>query len=232
MMNEIASTIPQNILVVKDIETDNNDKDVNSLAINSKFEIRLAQLPGISETPLPQEIDPPSAPPMFSPAPEEPPTPDTVLPTVPEIPLIAPDNEKLLTVTSIRFEGNSLFDAQVLEAQITDGLGWSEQSLTLSALLQVAETVAEIYRREGYSTSGAIIRIPEMTSQIGTGEVVIQVIEGTVEAVRIGGNRRLNQGYIRSRLPVKEGESLNVTRLQEGLQLLQIDPLLNGSVQS
>ncbi len=225
---EVVFIPPQSVITVEDIDIEKKNENVSSSTSHSESAIRLAQLPDVPETPLPQEIDPPptSAPPTFSPTPEEPPTPDTVLPVVPDIPSVLPENEQILTVTSISFVGNSLFDAQELESQITDGLGWREQSLTLSALLQIAEAVAEIYRREGYSTSGAVIRIPEITRQTGTGEVIIQVIEGTVETVRIGGNRRLNQSYIRSRLPVKEGEPLNVNRLQEGLQLLQIDPLI------
>lgn len=225
---EVVSITPQVVLTVEGIAIEKKVEGVNALATNSESETRLAQLPRVPEAPLPQEIDPPpaSVPPTLSPTPEEPPTPDTVLPITPEVPSVLPDDEQVLTVTSISFEGNSLFDAKELEFQLTDGVGWAEQSLTLSALLQIAETVADIYRRDGYSTSGAVIRIPEVTRQTGMGEVVIEVIEGTVEAVRIGGNRRLNQGYIRSRLPVEEGEPLNVRRLQEGLQLLQIDPLI------
>jgi hemolysin activation/secretion protein len=131
-----------------------------------------------------------------------------------------------LTVTAIRFEGNSLFQSADLENALAGEAGWQEQVLTFGELLQLADAVADRYRQAGYSTSGAVVRIPETTRQSGRGEVVIQVIEGVVEAVQISGTRRLHSTYVRARLPVTEGEPLNVSRLQEGLQLLQLDPLI------
>lgn len=217
---------------VTSVDTDFTPAVTRLTPIFSKSKIRLAQAP-LQNPPLPrdQDIDPPLPPHLPSPAPEpeSPVPPDTLLPEPePGTPTTLPEDVLTgeLTITAIHFEGNSLFDAAYLENQLTNGDGWSERMLTFAELLLVAEAVAKIYREEGYTTSGAVVRIPETTRQAGRGEVIIQVIEGVVEAVQITGTRRLQVSYVSDRLPVQEGDPLNVRDLQEGLQLLQIDPLI------
>jgi hemolysin activation/secretion protein len=55
---------------------------------------------------------------------------------------------------------------------------------------------------------------------------IIQVIEGSVETIEVSGTQRLNPGYVSSRLGLTVSPPLNVDRLLEGLQLLQLDPLI------
>lgn len=196
--------------------------------------IYLGQIPPTSpETPLPQDIDPPGS--ISSPTlelePAAPQTPEDLLTAPEEVPerpasLSEEDLQQQLRVSSLRFEGNTQFDSPYLERQLTEGSGWQETTLTLAELLQLAEAVADIYQQAGYSTSGAIVRIPEETRRTGQGGVVIQVIEGSVERIQIRGTQRLRESYVRNRLPVTVGQPLNLRRLQEGLQLLQIDPLI------
>lgn len=135
------------------------------------------------------------------------------------------------------------------------------QTLSLQQLIQTSVTVAQEYACRGYSTSGAVIEIPEETQRNGSGVVQIRVIEGVLEKLQVdyeledsqetdqedsenvdetvseqpsddqrsrwsGVNNRLSQDYVRSRLGVSESEPLNIDRLQEHLQLLQLDPLI------
>ena len=109
----------------------------------------------------------------------------------------------------------------------------ANRSFSIAELIQVAATVATFYGCEGYRTSGAISVIPETTQATGQGMVEIQVIEGRLAtAPEVVSNTErsiftLNEGYVRSRLYLDADEPLNVTELQESLQLLQLDPLID-----
>ena len=89
--------------------------------------------------------------------------------------------------------------------------------------------MASLYAQQGYQTSGAIVSIPETTQQQGQGVVEIQVIEGELEEIEVRADDagRLNSGYVRSRLALATSKPLNIERLQEALQLLQLDPLIS-----
>lgn len=54
----------------------------------------------------------------------------------------------------------------------------------------------------------------------------IQVVEGELEHIEISGLVRLKEGYVRRRLEAATKKPLNRRRLEEALQLLQIDSLL------
>ncbi len=88
--------------------------------------------------------------------------------------------------------------------------------------MQVRTAITQAYVDRGYITSGAFIPPQTLTE----GVVKIEVIEGSVEEINITGNRRLRPVYIRSRLRLAAETPLNVEQLLEGLQLLQLDPLI------
>lgn len=98
-------------------------------------------------------------------------------------------------------------------------------------MLQISADVAQFYADRGYPTSGAVISIPQATRQKQQGKVEIQIVEGELEEINIfpapGSSDRLNRSYILDRLQLATSKPLNINRLQEALQLLQIDPLIN-----
>lgn len=166
-----------------------------------------------------------------------PPAAEEVLPTpeVTPLPLEIPDGlPETLTVTEFQFSGNTAFrDEELADAlQLADLL---EQPTALTRLLQVAADAAKVYAEAGYGTSGATLFVPEKTQQRGRGPVEVQIIEGQLSQIRVApperskpGYARLNSGYLRSRLKLAAGKPLNLNRLQEALQLLQLDPLIDS----
>ena len=60
------------------------------------------------------------------------------------------------------------------------------------------------------------------------GIVEIQIIEGYLEDIQVSGTERLKPSYVRSRLRVAAGRPLNLPDLLSGLQLLQVDPLIES----
>jgi hemolysin activation/secretion protein len=91
-------------------------------------------------------------------------------------------------------------------------------------LFQVRSEITKYYVDRGYITSGAFI--PQQ--KIKDGVVTIQVIEGTLEEIKVIGTRRLNSGYVRSRLEIATRKPLNRERLLEALQVLQLNPLIQN----
>ncbi|WP_439343147.1 ShlB/FhaC/HecB family hemolysin secretion/activation protein [Vacuolonema iberomarrocanum] len=179
---------------------------------------------------LPQPGEEPTGEPTFilpdpEPLPEDPlpslPPPEELLPTpeVPTLPGQPPEGvPELIQVDRYEVQGSTIFD----EAELAEATAPFTGSVTFTELLQARAAVTRLYTDNGYLTSGALI--PPQTVEDNV--VIIQVVEGRLEDIDIEGNRRLNDSYIRSRLRLAGRTPLNVPRLLEGLQLLQLDPLL------
>lgn len=152
------------------------------------------------------------------------------------LPANTPDFSGQITVSGFEFQGQTVLSVVELGTIALTGDGQTISSVrdrpfTLSELLQVASQVADFYAAEGYKTSGAIIVIPEETQKAKRGKVIIKVVEGTLEEIRISQASDVKttgnlDNYVRSRLGVKPNRPLNVDSLLEALQLLQIDPLI------
>ncbi len=97
-------------------------------------------------------------------------------------------------------------------------------TLPLGSCCRLGRQLPRFTIDKGYITSGAILppQEPENTNHV----VQLQVIEGRVEKIEVLGTHRLNSGYVSSRLTLATPTPLNQTRLLEGLQLLQLDPLI------
>jgi hemolysin activation/secretion protein len=198
----------------------------------------------LAQTPTPREprINPrdivplPPSPPQPERPPELPENPEDLLPAppTPADPTVPPEVlEVTFFVTAIEFQGNTIFDTATLAQLVRDALQdpsptWTPQRLTVSELLQLAQVISQQYADAGYTASGALVRIPPETQSSGIGSILFDIQEGEVESIAITGTQRLREGYVRSRLGIIEGQPLNVTDFQERLQLLQINPLIDG----
>ncbi|MBE8999410.1 ShlB/FhaC/HecB family hemolysin secretion/activation protein [Nostoc sp. LEGE 12447] len=163
--------------------------------------------------------------PQPSPSPSIPPTPPAQ--TVPILPSRQQENQPNTTFPS----GESFF---VKEIQIT---GYSvlkdeiialkqpleNTNVTFEQLLQLRSQITKLYVDNGYISSGAFI---PNNQDIASGVVQIQVVEGELEGISILGLQRLQTAYVRSRIARLAGKPLNQKRLEEALQLLQLDPVI------
>ena len=163
--------------------------------------------------------------PQLPPTPEPLPPPEELLPTTPTTPLTpevspvtVPDK---FTVERFEFTGNTAFSNSQL-AEVT--AEFTGRSLTFAELLEARSAVTKLYVDNGYVTSGALIP----PQSLAGGVVMIQVVEGSLEAIQVNGTRRLNANYVRSRLAIATPKPLNVPRLLEALRLLQLDPLIEN----
>jgi hemolysin activation/secretion protein len=193
----------------------------------------LAQrIPSNLPLPRPGEVAPePDAPSRQDlPEPQIPqlPSPDQLLPgQTPSVgPGDSPDAPAMVRVERFQLEGVSerafsSADRKTLEDSLAELTG---RELTFAELLQARSLVTQFYVDRGYVTSGAFI--PPQT--LDNGVVIIQVVEGTLEDINVSGLERLQRSYVRDRLRLAARTPLNVDRLLEGLQLLQLDPLIGN----
>ncbi|MFK8186725.1 MAG: ShlB/FhaC/HecB family hemolysin secretion/activation protein [Phormidesmis sp.] len=186
--------------------------------------------PSLPSNAIPSEPLPPAdVIPDFRPDDDLPAQPLPTLPPVDELlgnpdGVNTPDNaagngEATFVVNGIQLEGSTRYtneDFAELFAQYID------RPVTFNELLQLRSAVTQRYVEDGFITSGAFI--PPQTLE--NGMVTVQVIEGLIEDIEIVGTRKLKTEYIRSRLGLAAQPPINADRLLEGLQRLQIDPLI------
>ncbi len=166
-------------------------------------------------------LQPPPTPapvvPDSEPSVEPPPTPSTPpTPPTPEAP-----NAPTIQVQRIEVTGSTVFGPEQFNPIVQPVEG---RALTLEQLRAVADQITQLYLDQGYITSRAILVDQEVTD----GVVEIRVLEGGLEEIQIEGTRRLNPGYIRSRVRLGAGTPLSTARLEDQLRLLRADPLFEN----
>ena len=124
-------------------------------------------------------------------------------------------------VEDIQVIDNTLFHDEI-EALVQPLEG---RDVTLQELLNLRTAITNLYIKNGYISSGAFV---PTNQDLSRAVVQIQVVEGGVEQIDINGLSRLRDDYIRDSITGATSSPLNVRRLEEALQLLQIDPLLQS----
>lgn len=96
------------------------------------------------------------------------------------------------------------------------------QTVDLAKLRTLADQITGWYFGQGYITTIATVD----ESGIKDGIVPIQVIEGSIEEIKIDPpTQRINPEYVRSRIALGAVKPFSQNKLEEKLRLLQIDPL-------
>lgn len=166
-----------------------------------------------------QPLENPRPLPSLTPLPETP-LPLIPSPTVPSEEVI-PDSLEKITVKSFRFQGNTVFSNSELAEVVKKYLN---TPLSFSDLLQARAAVTQYYVDQGYVTSGAYL--PPQT--IEDGIVTIAIVEGKLSEINVTVDGKLHPNYIRDRIALAAHTPLNVKRLLQSLQLLQLDPLIES----
>ena len=166
-------------------------------------------IPKPSESPRPFPGETPALPPL----------PELQTPPTQESPEVTPPSGDRFFIEKIEVLGNTVLQDEI--ATLTQP--YENRSVTFEELLELRSAIVQLYIKNGYITSGAFL---PNNQDLSSGTVQIQVVEGELEQIEIGGLRRLPEGYARSRLQLATSTPLNQQRLEEALQLLQLDPLI------
>lgn len=167
--------------------------------------------PSFPEPAIPPPLPPPE---LLLEPPESPP----IQPVLP--PGTSPEEvPTTITVTRFHVVGSTILSEEDIATATAE---FTNRPITFNELFAARNAITQLYVEQGYVTSGAFIP-PQVLED---GVVQIQVLEGRLEDINVAGHERLNPNYVTRRLELAARPPLNVNRLLEGLQLLQINPLI------
>jgi hemolysin activation/secretion protein len=172
-------------------------------------------IPGKVEETIPQ----PSPSPSIAPTPPAQPVPILLSPQQENQPNTTFPSGESFFVKEIQITGYSVLKDEITKLKQP----LENTNITFEQLLQLRSQITKLYVDNGYISSGAFI---PNNQDIASGIVQIQVVEGELEGISILGLERLQAGYVRSRIARLAGKPLNQKRLEEALQLLQLDPVI------
>ncbi|UBF29702.1 ShlB/FhaC/HecB family hemolysin secretion/activation protein [Kovacikia minuta CCNUW1] len=194
--------------------------------------------------PLPRDNLPPSQQPQPEPQPQPQPSPslNDNLPPPAQTPPEIPNGVKVFRVDRYQIENSRVFSQTQIDAVTQPFRG---REISFAELLQAAEAITQLYVKNHYITTGALI---PANRDIKNGIVPVRVQEGFVKPndIRVqfvvpvqkqeGGitriqyepakKPRLQANYIRKRLALATQAPLNRQRLIEAIQLLKLNPLI------
>ena len=136
------------------------------------------------------------------------------------------DKTPKLALKRVIFEGNEAVPTAELDEVANPYLN---RRLNGNEVEDLRYKLTLYYVNKGYINSGAVI--PEQT--VKDGVLRIKVIEGRLSDVRMTGQERLKEEYIRDRLLDDSGKPLNTHDLQQRYLMLLNDPLIgriNGTL--
>jgi len=166
-------------------------------------------IPNPSQTPRPLPDETPSPPPE----------PELQTPPTQESPEVTSPSGDRFFIKKVEVLGNTVLQDEI--AKLIQP--YENRSVTFEELLELRSAIIQLYIKNGYITSGAFL---PNNQDLTSGTVQIQVVEGEIKQIEIGGLNRLREGYVRSRIIRATSTPLNQKRLEEALQLLQLDPLI------
>ena len=182
-------------------------------------------IPPDTPDPIERTVPPKDQPPKIPPRTPEPQDPI----------LTPPENQKIPT----QKEGDGVFketffvneikiqrkNKNILKKEINELKSkFEKRQVSFEELLQLRSEITRLYIENGYINSGAFL-LSQVIDKDGV--VRIQVVEGELEDIQLTGLKRLRANYIRSRIKRATTTPLNKNRLEQALQLLQIDPLIS-----
>ena len=190
-----------------------------ALSATSLSTSSFAQSAPSSDPGLPPETQEPIPEPVPLPLPED----LLPLPSAPsELPETGLDVPGTIVVERFEILGSTVFDEATLAEATAPFVG---KPITFAELFEVRSAITDLYVKAGYISSGAFLPSEQF---VDDGVVEIRVVEGSLEDINIEGLKKLNPGYIRSRIGLASRPPLNVEDLVESLQLLQINPLIEN----
>ena len=148
--------------------------------------------------------------------------PEIIIPKQPQNPgteFFPPATSDRVFVQQIEILGSTVLQPEI-EALVANYEG---QDVRLDQLFQLRSDLTQLYIDQGYITSGAFL---PNNQDFSDGVVRIQVVEGQLEDLEITGLKRLKKSYIRDRILPGTQAPLNQKKLEEKLQLLQLNPLI------
>ncbi len=133
---------------------------------------------------------------------------------------IESENDIDVPIKTVRVQGETILTQAQIDAIIRPLEG---QTVTLAELRLAVDDLTQLYLERGYITSRAVLEAESLDS----GNIQIQIIEGSIKRIDVEGTRRL-ENYVRDRVSLAAGTPLNTAELEDQLRLLRLSPLFEN----
>lgn len=144
---------------------------------------------------------------------------DVVLPDVPEA-YARGVTAQTVFVSRVDLTGNTVLAPSEIDAIVND---YTDRDLAFEDLQELRNRLTQAYVQRGYVSSGVVLRDQEVIN----GTVRMEAHEGSLDDIKLRGNKRLRNRYIESRLRADTGPVLNVYELENSLRLMQQWPQID-----
>ena len=126
----------------------------------------------------------------------------------------AEEEKPVFNIFDFQIDGNTVLDDESMERAVYSFLGPDK---TVDDVENARASLEEAYRKKGYPT--VIVSIPEQN--VDADQVRLDVVEGSVETLRITGSRYYELGKIREEVPaLAEGQVPHMPKVQEQVSTL------------
>jgi hemolysin activation/secretion protein len=142
--------------------------------------------------------------------------PELSLPDLPELDDGVAPGPRVL-VRRFDIEGSTAFSEQDFRPLVEPFIG---REISSEDIVAIRDAITRLYLERGYLNSGAVV--PDQ--DLADGVVVIRVVEGRLSGVEVNGARYYRANVLRRRVELGASVPLDVTKLEESLQILQQDP--------
>jgi len=132
----------------------------------------------------------------------------------------ADDLAKGIVLKDVAITGSTIFTEAELAAVINAPLG---QTVYIEDILGMVDAITAHYVAAGYISSGATL--PDQA--VASGQVTINVIEGTLGQVNVTSNGRLKAGFLTSKVRATTKGPLNLQNLQKAISRLEQEPTVS-----
>ncbi|MEL6494261.1 MAG: ShlB/FhaC/HecB family hemolysin secretion/activation protein [Cyanobacteria bacterium J06623_7] len=123
-------------------------------------------------------------------------------------------------IKTIRVMGDTILTQEQVDEIIQPLVG---QTVTVAELKLAIDDITQIYLEQGYITSRALL----VDESVETGDIQVQIIEGSVSKVEVQGTERLEK-YVRDRVNLATQTPLSSAKLEDQLRLLRLNPLFDN----
>ncbi|MBF0235890.1 MAG: ShlB/FhaC/HecB family hemolysin secretion/activation protein [Desulfamplus sp.] len=143
--------------------------------------------------------------------------------TLPPLPENRPDvpGAVLFDLKGVTFEGNTVFSEMQLKEVAAPFLN---RKVGMADLEEIRYQLTRYYIDKGYVNSGALIKPGQ---KVNNGVVIYLIIEGKLTDIKMKGNERLRENYIKKRIWSDATIPFNTGKLQDSFQMLLQDPLID-----
>lgn len=137
----------------------------------------------------------------------------------PKGPKASATDERTVMLTSVTVTGNTQLSNAVI-GEVT--AAYAGKRVSVEDLSSMRDEITQLYVCHGFVSSGAVLPAQDASD----GQVDVQIVEGTIEAVEVQGIDSLDPAYVTDRFGVARNDIVNLRTLEERFRVMLDDPAI------